>query len=192
MQVKYVIILKITTVRCFNSSLTPPHANSPNCPFPRHIHSLPLHHYQALLNPNRISECVSLTFCQPHTRNPSVKVLVKLFKIYIVLKVQKKKWKKNETRSACLIPSSDFWKHTDHTNCLVELWHNLPPPQLDMRKMAATLCSERWFCSMKMERWVYEGTPMAIWDIPTGSVTVELVFLEQEANHPLCTKFVIS
>lgn len=45
---------------------------------------------------------------------------------------------------------------------------------------------------MKMERWIYEGTLMAVWDIPTGSVTVELAFLEQEANHPLCTKFVIS
>lgn len=70
--------------------------------------------------------------------------------------------------------------------------HNLPPPQPDVRKMAATLCLERWFCSMKMERWIYEGTLMAVWDILTGSVTVELAFLEQEANHPLCTKFVIS
>lgn len=63
-------------------------------------------------------------------------------------------------------------------------WHILPPPQPDVRKMFAILCLERWFCSMKMECWVYEGTPMAVWDIPTGSVRVELAFLEQEANHP--------
>lgn len=57
-------------------------------------------------------------------------------------------------------------------------WRILLPPQPDVRKMFATLCLERWFCSMKMECWVYEGTSMAVWDITTGSVRVELAFLE--------------